>query len=70
MTRHIAQIEVDQAMPYTLGLTSKFISGLLVLTPIVLLSACSGPADKKLAAETEMEQVVADQQRAHPVTIG
>lgn len=67
MTRHIAQIEVDQAMPYTLGFTSKFISSLLVLTPVILLSACSGPADKKLAAEIEMEQVVADQQRAPDV---
>ncbi|MGM8227702.1 pilus (MSHA type) biogenesis protein MshL [Cellvibrio sp. ARAG 10.3] len=54
-------------MPYTLGFTSKFISSLLVLTPVILLSACSGPADKKLAAEIEMEQVVADQQRAPDV---
>ncbi len=54
-------------MPHTLGFTSKFISSLLVLTPIILLSACSGPADKKLTAETEMEQVVADQQRAPDV---
>src|SRR5690554_5658975 len=67
MTRHIAHIEVDQAMPYTLRFTSKLISRLLMLAPIIFLAACSGPADKKLIAETEMEQVVADQQRAPDV---
>ncbi|HSX83960.1 MAG TPA: secretin N-terminal domain-containing protein, partial [Cellvibrio sp.] len=50
-------------MPYTLGSTSKFISSLLLLTNIVLLAACSGPADKKLAAEGEMDNVIAEQNK-------
>lgn len=50
-------------MPYTLGSKLKLISRQLLLANIVLLAACSGPADKKLAAESEMDNVIAEQNK-------
>ena len=50
-------------MPHTLGSKLKLISRQLLLANIVLLAACSGPADKKLAAESEMDNVIAEQNK-------
>ena len=50
-------------MPYTSGSTLKLISRLLLLANIILLAACSGPSDKKLTAESEMDNVIAEQNK-------
>lgn len=46
-------------MPYTLHHKLKSINGILLLS-MILLAACSAPAEKKLLTETEMERIIAE----------